>query len=39
MITVFIGDKLVIVGGVGKYRLPFATVHILDMRTGETLIL
>ncbi|XP_060818137.1 uncharacterized protein LOC132908276 [Bombus pascuorum] len=34
MIAVFLGNKLVIVGGVGKHRLKLNSVNILDIHTG-----
>lgn len=34
MIAVFLGNKLVIVGGVGRHRLKLYSVNILDIHTG-----
>ncbi|XP_068971667.1 uncharacterized protein [Bombus flavifrons] len=35
MIAVFLGNKLVIVGGVGRHRLKLYSVNILDIHTGK----
>lgn len=34
MIAVFISNKLIIVGGVGKHRVKLRSVDILDIHTG-----
>ncbi|XP_017879181.1 uncharacterized protein LOC108624420 isoform X2 [Ceratina calcarata] len=35
MIAAFLGNNLVLVGGVGKYRLQLKSVDILDIQTGR----
>jgi len=35
MIAAFIGSKLLLMGGVGRYRLKLSSIDIYDVHTGE----
>lgn len=39
MVATFVDNKLVLIGGVGKYRIKLTSVHILDIHTGVDLLL
>lgn len=39
MITVFVKDKLLLVGGVGRYRQKLQSVDIYDIHTGDSFFL
>ncbi|XP_051155355.1 uncharacterized protein LOC127277943 isoform X1 [Leptopilina boulardi] len=34
MVATFVGNKLVLIGGVGKFRIKLTSVHILDIHAG-----